>query len=47
MVTNKTDVRFQGFEKSPANLIIARAPDNFSHFLTWSHIVRAPAGVFI
>jgi len=31
---------------SPANLIIARAPDNFKEFsLAWSHIVRCPAGV--
>jgi len=33
---------------SPANFIIARAPDDFKHvFLAWSHIVRAPAGVCI
>jgi len=33
---------------SPANLIIARAPDDFKEFsLAWSQIVRVPAGVCI
>jgi len=33
---------------SPANFTIARAPDDFSEiYIEWSHIVRAPAGVFI